>query len=123
MRKSNKEFSEDLKRRIYAFIIEAVTLIEELPQNDPVCRVIKNQSIRSISSIGANYIEATASASDKEFALYIGHSLKSANESKFWLAFARDMRKAEAEKINKLLKELIEISNILGSSLSTIRNR
>jgi len=51
------------------------------------------------------------------------HSLKSANESKFWLCILKDSKRATQEETEKLLKELIEIANIFGSSLLTLKGR
>jgi len=51
------------------------------------------------------------------------HSLKSANESKFWLALLRDTNRGNKEEINRLLKEIIEIANIFGSSIKTLKKK
>jgi|SRR3989344_932548 len=117
----NSEFKQDFKKRIYALILKIIKFIELLPKNDDVCRIIRNQLIRSSTSIGANYIEAMAGSSRKDFTNFLSHSLKSANESKFWLALLRDTNKGNKDQTQVLLKELIEISNILGSSIRTLR--
>ncbi|MCX6806672.1 MAG: four helix bundle protein [Candidatus Berkelbacteria bacterium] len=119
----NKEFKEQFKKRLYAFIIDLVKMVERLPKNDELCKVASNQIIRSVTSIGANYVEAQAASSRKDFANFLHHSLKSANESKFWLALLRDANKGDKDKINILLKELTEISNILASSLLTLKGK
>ena len=62
--------------------------------------------IRSGTSIGANYIEADASISKKEFVKFLSYSLKSMNESKFWLAILKDMSKGSSEEITKIFIEL-----------------
>lgn len=123
IQKENKSFKEELKKRIYYFIIDLLKFLETLSNNDPFCKIIKEQLIRSGTSIGANYIEAIASSTKKEFANFLSYSLKSMNESKFWLAILRDMKKANQEKINKLLIELMELSNILAKSIKTMKNR
>ena len=117
----NTEFKQNFKKRIYALILKIIKFIELLPKNDDVCRIIRNQLIRSSTSIGANYIEAMAGSSRKDFTNFLSHSLKSANESKFWLALLRDTNKGNKDQTQVLLKELIEISNILGSSIRTLR--
>jgi len=123
MRKDNKAFSETLKRRIYKFIIGLVRFVETLPKNDPLCRIAIDQLLRSGTSIGANYVEAIAGSSKKDFTNFLTHALKSANESKFWLALLRDTGKGEKDKINSLLDELMEISNIIGSSVKTLKGK
>jgi len=123
MERDNKAFSEDLKRRIYTFILQLIRFVETLPKNDDLCRIARDQLIRSGTSIGANYVEATAGSSKKDFTNFLSHSLKSANETKFWLALLRDTGKGNKSEINELLKELIEIANILGSSVRTLRGK
>lgn len=84
---------------------------------------IVDQLFRSGGSIGANYIEAKASSSRKDFANFLHHSLKSANESKFWLAVLRDNSRGDVSRVNLLLKELLEIANMLGASILTVKGR
>ena len=122
MRKDNKEFSEKLKRRIYYFIIKLVKFTYSLPKNDRLCVIATDQLIRSGTSMGANYVEAIAGSSKKDFTNFLTHCLKSANESKFWLALLRDTNKADRITVNLLLQELIEIANIIGSSVKTLKN-
>jgi len=121
MQRDNKKFSEELKRRIYNWILRVIKFLDTLSKNDSLCRTVDNQLIRCGTSIGANYVEAIAGSSKKEFTNFLGHSLKSANESKFWLALLRDANKGDKNEINNLLKELIEIANILASSIKTLR--
>lgn len=123
MKQDNKTFSENFRKRIYRFILRLIKFIEVLPKNDDVCRIARNQLIRSGTSIGANYVEAIAGSSRKDFANFLNNSLKSSNESKFWLALLRDTGKGNKNEINELLKELIEISNILGSSIRTLKRK
>jgi four helix bundle protein len=121
MKQDNKKFSEELKGRIYKWILKLIKFLEGLPKNDTLCRTAENQLIRSGTSIGANYIEAIAGSSKKDFTNFLSHALKSANESKFWLALLRDSDKEDKNEINELLKELVEIANILASSIKTLR--
>ncbi|MBU4212931.1 MAG: four helix bundle protein [Verrucomicrobia bacterium] len=85
--------------------------------------MIGDQLLRSGTSIGANYIEAQAASSKKDFTNFFHHSLKSANESEFWLKILVDSGKADKEQTNVILKELAEIANIFGSSLLTLKGR
>ena len=123
MPQDNKKFSEELKRRIYNWILRLIKFLDTLPKDDSLCRTTDNQLIRCGTSIGANYIEAIAGSSKKEFTNFLSHALKSANESKFWLALLRDAGKGDKDEINGLLNELIEIANILASSIRTLRGK
>ena len=42
-------------------------------------------------------------------------ALKSANETKYWLCLIRDTIDADKNKINELIKEAEEISNIIAA--------
>jgi len=122
MKNHNSKFKIDIKKRSYIYALKIMKLIEFLPKNQ-TCKIISNQLLRSATSIGANLIEAQASGSKKDFANFLNYSLKSANESKFWLGLLRDSGQANQDKIEYLLKETNEISNILASSILTIRGR
>jgi len=79
--------------------------------------------LRSATSIGANIIEAQAASSRKDFKNFLNHALKSANETKFCLALLRDSGKKSKEDMELLLKEAKELSNILASSIITLKNK
>lgn len=119
-RMNNKEFKEQLKRRIYDLVLRLVRFSEKLPK-DSSSRIMRDQLIRSGTSVGANYIEAEAASSTKDFMNYLNHSLKSANESKFWLSLLRDLHRGDHTEIDSLLGELSEIANILGSAILKMR--
>jgi four helix bundle protein len=122
MKNDKEKFKKEFKIRIYSFILKLIKFIDNLPK-DTTCKVIGTQLLRSSTSIGANYIEAQAFSSKKDFTNFFHHSLKSANESKFWLDLLPDWGKSKKEDINILLEELTEISNILGSSPLTLKGK
>jgi len=103
--------------------LELIKAIDDLNQKDLSVQVIARQLLRSGTSIGANVVEAQAASYKKEFANFLNHALKSANESKFWLALLRDSGKAEREVVDRLLSETKELANILGSSILTLRGK
>lgn len=85
--------------------------------------VIGKQLLRSATSVGANIIEAKSASSRRDFINFYTHSLKSANESKFWLGLLRDSGKMAGDDSHALLQETIEISNILAASILTLKSR
>ncbi len=85
--------------------------------------VITDQLLRSSTSIGANIIEAKSSSSKKDFIKFYEIALKSANETKYWLGLLRDSTDVDKSKVNQLLKEIEEMSKMLGSSLLTFKNK
>ncbi|PJA64479.1 MAG: four helix bundle protein, partial [Candidatus Portnoybacteria bacterium CG_4_9_14_3_um_filter_40_10] len=89
----------------------------------PVNDIIGKQLLRSGTSILANYIEANSASSKKDFINFFTHSLKSSNESKVWLTILRDLKKGEEKETDWLLNELIEISNVIASSILTLKGK
>ena len=116
----NSKFKTDLKIRCYRFSINIIKLSETLP-NKRVYWIIVDQLIRSATSIGANIIEAKSASSKRDFIKFYEIALKSANETKYWLGLLRDATETDKTKIEEPLKEVQEISNILGSSLLTMK--
>ncbi len=107
---------------MYNWVLRLIKFIDKLPKSS-VCDVIAKQLIRSGTSILANYIEANSASSKKDFINFFTHSLKSSNESKMWLTLLRDINKGDQEELKWLLNELIEISNILASSILTLKGK
>lgn len=122
MKNDKKKFKTELKRKIYNWILRLIKFLDGLPK-DTITRRIIDQLFRSGGSISANYVEAQASSSKKDFVNFLHYSLKSANESKFWLAVLRDTNRGKHNEINLLLDELIEIANILGASILTAKGK
>lgn len=118
--KNNQQ--HEFKKRLYRFVLELIEFIDKLPQ-DRVTQKIIDQLIRSSTSILANYIEGLSASSKREYIIYFNHSLKSANESKVWLAILRDSGRAKPQDANRFLNELNEIANIFASSILTLKGK
>jgi four helix bundle protein len=112
----------DLKDRAYAYAIRVINFIDILP-NDKTTQVIANQLLRSATSIGANIIEARGSSSKRDFANFFSYSLKSANESIYWLGLFRDARKVNGPEMRFLIDETGQIAKMLGASLLTLKGK
>ena len=119
------EKKEKFKLRIYHYILRMIRFLTKLP-NNPVIREIKSQLTRSGTSIGANYFEASAASSKKDFQNFFSYALKSANESKFWLAILLDsdlIPKNLIPEIKYLLQETKELADIFASSIITMKGK
>lgn len=110
-----EKFVATLKKRLYRFILKLIEFLDGLP-DDSISRRISDQLFRSGSSILANYVEGQSASSKKEFTNFSSISLKSANESKMWMALLRDSKRSTPQKTAWFLSELDEISKILASS-------
>lgn len=114
--------SSDVKIRAYKFSLEIIKFVNELP-NRRAFWAIGDQLLRSATSIGANMIEAQASSSKREFIKFYEISLKSANETKYWLSLIRDSYTDFVHSCNKLIEENSEICNMLGASILTLKDK
>ena len=122
MQNDKEKRKKEFKARLYNFVLKLIEFIDRLP-NDNVSRRIGDQLLRSGTSIIGNYIEGQAASSKKDFTNYFNIALKSANESKLWLALLRDSNRVKPDDVKWLLDELNEISNIFGSSILTLKGR
>jgi four helix bundle protein len=122
MKNDKEKLKNEFKRRLYNFVLRLIDFLDQLP-SDNVSRRISDQLLRSGTSILANYIEGQTASSKKDFTNYFHISLKSANESKVWLALLRDSKRVSSDKTEWFLTELNEISNIFGSSILTLKGK
>ena len=122
MQNYNLKFKTDLKERCYKLSLKVIALADTLP-NKKSSWIIIDQLIRAITSIGANLVEAKASSSRLEFKKFNEIALKSANESKYWLGLLRDSGLAAREQIDELLREVVEIANMIAAGVMKLKER
>jgi len=120
MQNQNSKVKTKLKDRAYRYSIEVIEFLDALPK-DTSSQVITKQLLRSATSIGSNIFEAQASSSRKDFTNFLTHSLKSANESLYWLGLLKDAKKINSTRLEYLRNETQELANILGSSIITLK--
>lgn len=114
--------ASDIKIRCYRFSVEFLKWIRK--RNFEIDdKWLVRQVARSVSSIGANVVEAQNSSSKKEFLRYNEISLKSANDSKYWLCLMRDGLEIEDKQLNIFLKEADEISKIIAKGILTMKSQ
>lgn len=122
MENEKEKFKNEFKRRLYNFVLRLIKFIDKLPR-ESVCDVMGKQLLRSGTSILANYIEANSASSKKDFINFFTYSLKSANESKVWLSLLRDTGKGDRKELDWLIKELVEIANVIAKSIMTLKGK
>ena len=120
MQNQNINFKNSLKDRCYRFSLDLIRMIDTLPR-DRSSSVISNQVLRSGTSIGANLIEAQGSSSRIEFKRYNEISLKSSNETKYWLGLLKDSGKGDEALVSKLITEVEELSSMLASGILKLK--
>lgn len=111
----------DLEERTAKFGEAIICLCREIKQ-DVITKPIINQIVRSGTSIGANYCEANAASSKKDFKNKIFICKKESQETKHWLRMLVKCVPEKRDKIAKLWKECQELTLIFGKIVSSIRN-
>ena len=106
----------NIRHRCFHFSKEIIRFISE-SRYDRIHFSIFDQLVRSATSIGANVVEGGSGSTKKDFINFFYISLKSANETKYWLCLIRDTQEVDKNKIEELLKEADEISRIIAAIL------
>ena len=112
----------EVKYRAFYLSINIIKFMDSLTIKQSI-KIISDQLIRSVTSIGANIVEAKSSSSKREFLNYFQIPLKSANETKYWLALLDRLLPEKHNDILIFIKEINEISKIIGSSILTMKGK
>ncbi len=112
----------DLKVRCYNFSVAIIRFVDKLQVRRLHYSII-DQLIRSSTSIGANIIEAKSASSKKDFIRFYEYALKSANETKYWLALLRDALGVDKGIIHNYLQEVTELSKIIAVCILKLKQR
>jgi len=109
----------DLEERTAKFGEETIEFCKVIKQ-DVIARPIISQLIRSATSIGANYMEANAASSKRDFRNKIFICKKEAQETKHWLRMISKCAPEKKEEIRRLWKECQELTLIFGKIVSKL---
>ncbi len=111
----------DLEERTAKFGEDVIEFCGSIRQ-DVITKPIISQLIRSGTSIGANYMEANAASSKKDFRNKIFICKKEAQETKHWLRMLAKAVPEREDNIKKLWKESQELTLIFGKIVSKLKN-
>ena len=106
----------DLEERTFQFAKNVRKWVKKLPVTIANIEDSK-QLVRSSGSVGANYIEANESFSDKDFVFRVKICKKEAKESGYWLGLILETNENLVEEAvgKSLLQESIELKKIFSS--------
>jgi len=114
--------SGELKARTKKFAIRVIRLFKALP-NRPAEQVLGKQTLRSGTSVAANYRAACRARSKAEVVAKIGVVSEEADESVLWLELMIESGLVTQGKTEELLKEARELSAIFTASYNTARGK
>lgn len=115
-----KDNKYDLEERTAKFgenIIKFCRIVKQ----DAITKPIISQLIGSSTSIGANYMEANAASSKKDFKNKIYISKKETQETKHWLRMIAQCEPTKKAEIRNLWQEAQELTLIFGKIISSLK--
>ena len=83
---------------------------------------IKNQILRSSSSVGANIHEAKYGYSKDDFVYKLQLALKECNESLYWLKLLKESETISNQQAQDLLNQCTKLRYMLVKSINTARS-
>ena len=110
--------SEELQERLFQFSVSVIKFLRSWKSGRET-DVIRYQLSKSATSVGANYEEAQAAISRKEFGVKVSISLKEMRETRYWLRILNEVE-VRNEKVTELLYESDELAKILGKISSKV---
>ncbi|NCN25129.1 four helix bundle protein [Candidatus Falkowbacteria bacterium CG10_big_fil_rev_8_21_14_0_10_37_14] len=113
----NSNVKYDLCLRTEAFGEAIIDFVKTVPESN-INRSIISQLIRSVTSIGANYMEADCAESKKDFKHKIGISKKESKETTYWLRMSARTNAEKIEECRKLWQEAHELTLIFSSIIN-----
>jgi len=99
----------DLNKRIKLCVLDIFSFVESLPDT-AAGRAVKNQIVRSASSIGANYRASRRARSEKEYVAKLGIAEEEADETCYWLELISEANWGLANDALPILQEANEIT-------------
>lgn len=122
MKDENDGALQDLKTRTRQFALRSVRLYSALPKTTEA-QVIGKQLLRSGTSVGAHYREATRARSDAEFISKIEGGLQELEETMYWMELIVEAEIFPAPRMADLMSEADELTAILVTCVKNVKNR
>ncbi len=113
---ANDKNKYDLGERTAKFGERVIEFAKSLP-DDSINLSLKSQFVRSGTSIGANYMEADAAESKRDFKHKIALCKKEAKETMHWLRMIAKANPDKKDECRRLWKEAHELTLIFSSIL------
>ena len=102
---------KDLKERTKEFALRIIKMYSSLPKSTEA-KVLGKQVLRSGTSVGANYREASRGRSKAEFVAKMGDCLKELDETTYWFDLLIEGNILPKNKLSGLLQESKELTAI-----------
>jgi len=111
----------DLELRTRKFSKSIIGILKTIKCNE-INRPVVTQLIKSATSVGANYCEANAACSKKDFRNKIFICRKEIQETKYWIEMIAEIELDKKDKFRKLWSEAHELTLIFSKISSSLKN-
>ena len=112
--------ARDLRVRTKDFALRIIRMYRALPRSGEA-GVIGRQILRSGTSVGAQYREASRAKSPRDFISKMEGSLQELDETAFWIELLTEAEIMPEERMSDLAKETEELIAIFVSSIKTAK--
>ena len=114
--------AKELTDRTKQFALRIIRMYCSLPKTTEA-QVLGKQVLRSGTSVGANYREASRARSDAEFLSKLGIVEQELDETLFWLELLVESEIIPLARMHDLQTEAEELLKIVVSSIKTTKQR
>ena len=111
----------DIHERVFEFSLRVLEISKMIPNSD-TSDVIRNQFVRSGTSIGANLEESDGVITKKDFINKIVLARKEAKETRYWLRLFKETY-LNKHQIDDVIEEINEILKILSAIINNTKNK
>ena len=111
---------DGIEKRLVNFAVRIVKVSDSLPSKRSANH-IAGQLLRSGTSPAAQYAEARAAESSKDFQHKLKLCYKELNETRVWLKIIIQSQLTQPEKMSSLFQECDELCRIISASINTSR--
>ncbi len=118
----NEDGLDDLRVRTKQYALRVITCYSALPK-ETIAQVLGRQLLRSGTSVGAHYREATRARSVAEFVSKMEGGLQEADESAYWLELLTEAGLVPSPRLAPLLEETNELVAIFAASVKTAKRK
>lgn len=119
----NHDGSGRLRERTKAFAVRAIRLYGAVSKNNVVGQVIGKQLLRSATSVGAQYREASCARSRAEFISKSQCALQELEETSYWFELLIEAGIVPQRKLTDLIDESRQLTAMLVASINTSKGR
>jgi four helix bundle protein len=113
---------KDLKQRTKAFSLRIIRLYASLPKTTEA-QIMGKQLLRSGTSVGAHYREASRARSTAEFISKLGGGHQELEETSYWLELLGESHTMNPERLTGLLAEANELSAIFTTCIKNAKEK